>query len=71
MWNTLRPPLGLPQLRFRGILQYNLRRDVSSLFRGRMPSAAPKFETENRVYPTKGSDLEKTIEVDGQMWLSA
>jgi hypothetical protein len=25
----------------------------------------------NRIYPTKGSELEKTIKVKGQMWLKA
>jgi hypothetical protein len=25
----------------------------------------------NRVYPTKGSDLEKTMKVEGQAWLKA
>jgi hypothetical protein len=30
-----------------------------------------KFETENRVYPAKGGDLEKTIKAKGQTWLKA
>src|SRR6266478_4581649 len=58
-------------LRVRGILQYNFRRDVGSLFRGRMPTAAPKFETENWVYPAKGGDLEKRIKGQGADWLKA
>src|SRR6266478_9988886 len=56
----------VPPLRVRGILQYNLRRDVGSLFRGRIPVRPRKFETENWIYPAKGGDLEKRIKAKGQ-----